>query len=237
MQQGGIFMTKTILVVDDEQEIVDFLKDILLLEGYMVLTALNGTNAIQSLSPDINLIILDVMLPDMDGFDVCREIRKSLSCPILFLSADDTEKSKIQGLMIGGDDYIHKPFSVSELKARIIANLRRVKDFGNIGKDKLLTFENIKINLNTYEVFIKDQPVRFTKTEFDLLKTFALHPQQILTKEQLFDQVWGYNSESDLLTVVEHVKKIRTKLALLDSEYKYIETSWGIGYKWSISKC
>ncbi|MRX72867.1 response regulator [Bacillus lacus] len=230
-------MTKTILVVDDEQEIVDFLKDILLLEGYMVLTALNGTNAIQSLSPDINLIILDVMLPDMDGFDVCREIRKSLSCPILFLSADDTEKSKIQGLMIGGDDYIHKPFSVSELKARIIANLRRVKDFGNIGKDKLLTFENIKINLNTYEVFIKDQPVRFTKTEFDLLKTFALHPQQILTKEQLFDQVWGYNSESDLLTVVEHVKKIRTKLALLDSEYKYIETSWGIGYKWSISKC
>ncbi|WP_394186858.1 response regulator transcription factor [Metabacillus halosaccharovorans] len=234
---GGSIITNTILVVDDEQEIVNFLKEILLLEGYSVVTALNGTSAIEMLTDEISLVILDVMLPDMDGFHVCKEIRKSLSCPILFLSADATEKSKIEGLMIGGDDYIHKPFSISELKARIIANLRRVKNVEDEEQKHVLSFENIKINLKSHEVLVKDQPIRFTKTEFDLLKTFALHPQQVLTKEQLFNQVWGYNSESDLLTVVEHIKKIRTKLSLLDPDYKYIETSWGIGYKWSITKC
>lgn len=208
------------------------------MEGYSIFTALDGASAIRiSLEKKVDLVILDVMLPDMDGFHVCKEIRKSLSCPILFLSANVTEKSKIEGLMIGGDDYILKPFSISELKARIIANLRRVKHFEDKEKKNVLHFQNLKINLSSYEVFMKDQPIRFTKTEFDLLKTFALHPQQVLTKEQLFNQVWGCNSDSDLLTVVEHIKKIRTKLALLDPDYKYIETSWGIGYKWSISKC
>lgn len=220
----------TILIVDDEKDIVNFLKNSLIFEGYDVLVSLNGTDALKQLKKEIDLIILDVMLPDINGFDLCLQIREYFDCPIIFISADNREKSKIEGLMIGGDDYINKPFSIKELKARVVANLRRRNE--NIKKESTLSFGDLKIDLQKYEVSIKNQHIAFTKTEFQLLKTLALHPQQVLTKEQLFNHVWGYTNESDLTTVVEHIKKIRFKLASLDSDYKYIETSWGIGYKW-----
>jgi len=226
---------KTILIVDDEIEIINFLKNALMIEGYDVIVSFNGTDALKQLKEEIDLILLDVMLPDINGFDLCLQIREYFNCPIIFISADSSENSKIEGLMIGGDDFINKPFSIKELKARIIANLRRAKE--DSVSEEVLIFGNLKIDMKKYEVTIKNEVVPFTKTEFQLLKTLALHPKQVLTKEQLFNQVWGYMNDSDLTTVVEHIKKIRFKLGTADSNYKYIETSWGIGYKWVLVKC
>lgn len=153
---------------------------------------------------------------------------------ILFLSADSREQSRIEGLMIGGDDYISKPFSLKELKARIIANLRRATDLKESTKKQALRYGNILIDLQSYEVTSGKQTIHFTKKEFEIVKMLALHSGQVLTKEQLFEKIWGYDNESDISTVVEHMKKIRTKLSMYDKEYTYIQTVWGIGYKWSV---
>ncbi|HFJ9447813.1 response regulator transcription factor [Bacillus tropicus] len=227
-------MTDKILIVDDEEEIVTFIKDSLLMEGYQVLTAFNGSDAINQVNADVSLIILDVMLPDMTGFEICRKIREQLTCPILFLSADGRETSRIEGLMVGGDDYIAKPFSIRELKARIIANLRRAKELEPKNQDHCLMCGNIFINFKKIEVRVNNELIHFTKKEFELLELFSLNPEQVLTKRQIFEKIWGYDNESDILTIVEHIKKIRIKLALHDSQYKYIHTVWGIGYKWSV---
>lgn len=224
----------TILVVDDEEDILTFLADSLAMEGYHVRTALNGQEALRQLDDDVSLVLLDVMLPDMNGFEVCEKIRKSQGCPILFVSADSREQSRIEGLMIGGDDYISKPFSLKELKARIIANLRRT--INREENKQVLKYGNIFIDLQSYEVSSGEQLIHFTKKEFEIVKILALHAGQVLTKEQLFEKIWGYDSESDVSTVVEHMKKIRTKISMYDKEYTYIQTVWGIGYKWSVQR-
>ncbi|KMT50159.1 chemotaxis protein CheY [Bacillus cytotoxicus] len=224
----------TILVVDDEEDILTFLADSLAMEGYHVRTALNGQEALRQLDDDVSLVLLDVMLPDMNGFEVCEKIRKSQGCPILFVSADSREQSRIEGLMIGGDDYISKPFSLKELKARIIANLRRT--INREENKQVLKYGNIFIDLQSYEVRSGEQLIHFTKKEFEIVKILALHAGQVLTKEQLFEKIWGYDSESDVSTVVEHMKKIRTKISMYDKEYTYIQTVWGIGYKWSVQR-
>ncbi|AWC34450.1 response regulator transcription factor [Bacillus cytotoxicus] len=227
-------MAATILVVDDEEDILTFLADSLAMEGYHVRTALNGQEALRQLDDDVSLVLLDVMLPDMNGFEVCEKIRKSQGCPILFVSADSREQSRIEGLMIGGDDYISKPFSLKELKARIIANLRRT--INREENKQVLKYGNIFIDLQSYEVRSGEQLIHFTKKEFEIVKILALHAGQVLTKEQLFEKIWGYDSESDVSTVVEHMKKIRTKISMYDKEYTYIQTVWGIGYKWSVQR-
>lgn len=227
-------MALTILVVDDEEDILTFLADSLAMEGYHVRTALNGQEALRQLDDDVSLVLLDVMLPDMNGFEVCEKIRKSQGCPILFVSADSREQSRIEGLMIGGDDYISKPFSLKELKARIIANLRRT--INREENKQVLKYGNIFIDLQSYEVRSGEQLIHFTKKEFEIVKILALHAGQVLTKEQLFEKIWGYDSESDVSTVVEHMKKIRTKISMYDKEYTYIQTVWGIGYKWSVQR-
>ncbi|PFK37789.1 DNA-binding response regulator [Bacillus cereus] len=227
-------MTDKILLVDDEPDIITFIEDSLVMEGYEVRSALDGKEALQKLDSSIDLIILDVMLPDISGFKVCEKIRESHTCPILFLSADSREQSRIEGLMIGGDDYISKPFSLKELKARIIANLRRATDLKESTKKQALRYGNILIDLQSYEVTSGKQTIHFTKKEFEIVKMLALHSGQVLTKEQLFEKIWGYDNESDISTVVEHMKKIRTKLSMYDKEYTYIQTVWGIGYKWSV---
>ena len=224
----------TILVVDDEEDILTFLADSLAMEGYHVRTALNGQEALRQLDDNVSLVLLDVMLPDMNGFEVCEKIRKSQGCPILFVSADSREQSRIEGLMIGGDDYISKPFSLKELKARIIANLRRT--INREENKQVLKYGNIFIDLQSYEVRSGEQLIHFTKKEFEIVKILALHAGQVLTKEQLFEKIWGYDSESDVSTVVEHMKKIRTKISMYDKEYTYIQTVWGIGYKWSVQR-
>jgi DNA-binding response OmpR family regulator len=223
-----------ILVVDDEPDILTFIEDSLVMEGYEVRSALNGEEALKQLDSSVDLIILDVMLPDMNGFKVCEKMRESYACPILFLSADGSERSRIEGLLIGGDDYISKPFSLKELKARIIANLRRTTELQMMGQKNLLRYGDLVIDLQSYEILLGKEKIHFTKKEYEVVKMLALHAGQVLTKEQLFEKIWGYDSESDVSTVVEHIKKIRTKLSIYDREYTYIQTVWGIGYKWSV---
>ncbi|SDD68285.1 DNA-binding response regulator, OmpR family, contains REC and winged-helix (wHTH) domain [Bacillus wiedmannii] len=227
-------MADKILVVDDEPDILTFIEDSLVMEGYEVRSALNGEEALKKLDSSVDLIVLDVMLPDMNGFKVCEKMRESYACPILFLSADGSERSRIEGLLIGGDDYISKPFSLKELKARIIANLRRTTELQMMGQKNFLRDGDLVIDLQSYEILLGKEKIHFTKKEYEVVKMLALHAGQVLTKEQLFEKIWGYDSESDVSTVVEHIKKIRTKLSVYDREYTYIQTVWGIGYKWSV---
>ncbi|QWI19288.1 response regulator transcription factor [Bacillus wiedmannii] len=227
-------MADKILVVDDEPDILTFIEDSLVMEGYEVRSALNGEEALKQLDSSVDLIILDVMLPDTNGFKVCEKMRESYACPILFLSADGSERSRIEGLLIGGDDYISKPFSLKELKARIIANLRRTTELQIMGQKNFLRYGDLVIDLQSYEILLGKEKIHFTKKEYEVVKMLALHTGQVLTKEQLFEKIWGYDSESDVSTVVEHIKKIRTKLSVYDREYIYIQTVWGIGYKWSV---
>ncbi|MGN4425402.1 response regulator transcription factor [Bacillus cereus group sp. MYBK30-1] len=229
-------MTDKILLVDDEPDILTFIEDSLVMEGYEVRSALNGEEALKKLDSSVNLIILDVMLPDMNGFKVCEKMRESYACPILFLSADSSEQSRIEGLLIGGDDYINKPFSLKELKARIVANLRRTTELQMMEQKHLLRYGSLVIDLQSYEIMLGKEKIHFTKKEYEVVKILALHAGQVLTKEQLFEKIWGYDSESDVSTVVEHIKKIRTKLSGYDRECTYIQTVWGIGYKWSVQK-
>ncbi|CAM3962677.1 DNA-binding response regulator [Bacillus cereus] len=227
-------MAGKVLLVDDEPDILTFIKDSLVMEGYEVRSALSGEEALEKLDSSVDLIILDVMLPDMNGFKVCEKMREFYTCPILFLSADSSEQSRIEGLLIGGDDYINKPFSLKELKARIVANLRRTTELKMMGQKNFLRYGDLVIDLQSYEIILGKEKIHFTKKEYEVVKMLALHTGQVLTKEQLFEKIWGYDSESDVSTVVEHIKKIRTKLGVYDREYTYIQTVWGIGYKWSV---
>ncbi|OPJ59175.1 response regulator transcription factor [Clostridium oryzae] len=225
-----------ILVIDDEEQLVMLLKDTLEENGHEVLTAFDGIEGIEKarMAPDI--IILDVMMPNMDGFELCKKIRDEIACPIIFLSAKASETDRIQGLNIGGDDYIVKPFGLNELMAKIEAHLRREKRAQYINaknKREELFFGKAFIDLRQRTFRVGDCYIEFTKREFDLIEFLALHPGQIFSREQIYERIWGYDAEGDYLTVNEHVKKIRAKLSKVDKDTEYISTVWGIGYKWN----
>lgn len=224
-------MDKSILIVDDEPEIVAFMKDSLQDQGYKVITAYNGDDALASLKYRPSMIILDVMMPGMNGFELCKMLRKSTSCPIIFLSAKDREEDRIQGLLVGGDDYLIKPFSMKELHARVIAHLRREQRQVSLNR-KQLYFGYLMIDLDSYEVHYRNQKIPFTLKEFELIQLFVLHPGQVFSREQIYEQIWGYEAEGDSSTVTEHIKKIRAKLSKYDENSSYISTVWGVGYKW-----
>lgn len=226
-------MKEKILIVDDEEEIISFLKDSLEEDGYEVFTACSGKEAIEKIKIYPDLILLDIMMPDMNGYEVCRTIRDVVSCPIIFLTAKIEEQDIIKGLAIGGDDYIQKPFSLKQLKARINAHLRREKR--NIsGTDKNnLYFKNVSINLKDREIHCNGQLVVLTKKEFDIIEFLAVNCGQVFSKDQIYEKIWGYDAEGDSSSVAEHIKTIRQKLRLLDSKEEYISTVWGVGYKWS----
>lgn len=224
-----------ILIIDDEKEIVDLLKDSLERKGNTVLTAYNGKEGIEKAKEMPDLIVLDIMMPDIDGYEVCRKIRDTVICPIVFLSAKQSEMDRIKGFALGGDDYVVKPFSLKELLARIDAHLRREKRailLNEEGKRALLNFKNITIDLKSREVTVKGNPIGLTKKEFDVLELLSLHPGQVFSKEQIYEKVWGFDAEGDTTTVTEHIKNIRAKIENLDPDTEYIKTVWGIGYKW-----
>ncbi|MDI3310470.1 MAG: response regulator transcription factor [Thermoanaerobacterium sp.] len=224
-----------ILIIDDEKEIADLLKDSLERKGNNVLTAYNGKEGIEKAKEMPDLIVLDIMMPDIDGYEVCRKIRDTVICPIVFLSAKQSEMDRIKGFALGGDDYVVKPFSLKELLARIDAHLRREKRailLNEEGKRALLNFKNITIDLKSREVMVKGNPIGLTKKEFDVLELLSLHPGQVFSKEQIYEKVWGFDAEGDTTTVTEHIKNIRAKIENFDSDTEYIKTVWGIGYKW-----
>ena len=228
-------MDRRILVVDDEEPIVDILKFNLQKEGYKVIEAYDGEEAVRlALETNPDLILLDVMLPKMDGFTVCRKIREKTSIPILMLTAREEEVDKVLGLELGADDYITKPFAIRELMARVKANLRRVTtDLLNVEQSAdvhAVTIGNIGINFERYEVVKDGRVLELTLREFELMKFLAMQPEKIFSREVLLEKVWGYEYYGDVRTVDVTIRRLREKIEDDPSTPKYIITKRGIGY-------
>ncbi|TDT63305.1 response regulator transcription factor [Fonticella tunisiensis] len=225
-----------ILIIDDEEDLVTLLKDSLESRGHIVLAAYDGESGVKKAQEQPDIIILDIMMPGIDGYEVCRKIRDAVFCPIIFLSARQSEADRIKGLALGGDDYLIKPFSLNELLARIDAHLRREKRaifLNNSNKRVLISFGRLSVDLKSRQVNINDNIISLTKREFDILELLLMHPGQVFSKEQIYEKVWGYDAEGDSSTVTEHVKNIRAKIAEFDPDTEYISTVWGIGYRFN----
>lgn len=221
-----------ILIVEDDRNLLDTIKYNLQKEGYKVVTAGDGAEAIAIARLEKpSLIILDIMLPKMDGFEVCRILRKETSTPIIMLTAKTDETDKIVGLEIGADDYISKPFSLRELLARVRAVLRRVKTIEIQPEERLLKIGDIEIDLIRHQVSSGTQIIRLTPKEFDLLAFLARNKGAVFTRDQLLEKVWGYDFAGDTRTVDVHISWLRQKLEANPSNPKYIVTVRGVGYK------
>lgn len=220
-----------ILVVDDEKEITDMLKDYLEGQNYLVYTAHHATEAIEKLNVYPDLILLDVMMPDVSGYELCLQIRDKVQCPILFLTAKVGQEDIIRGLELGGDDYLIKPFKLKELKARIDSHLRR-EERRTESKKSILYHKNCMIDLKSEAVSIKGQDIHVTKKEFELISFLAMNKGQTFSKEQMYERLWGYDVEGESRTITEHIKNIRKKMLEVGKNEEYIKTVWGIGYRW-----
>lgn len=225
-------MDKLILVIEDEAPIVEILKFNLTKSGYRVLAAYDGEEGYRlALSEKPDLILLDVMLPKMDGFEVCKKVREKQSTPIIMLTARDEEVDKVLGLELGADDYCTKPFSVRELLARVKANIRRMSADAPAGdSNELITFRNLTINPSRYEVSKEDKVIDLTLREFELLKFLAMQPGQIFTRETLLEKVWGYEYFGDVRTVDVTVRRLREKVEDNPASPGFIMTKRGVGY-------
>lgn len=222
-------MAYKILIVDDEKMMTELLSDHLQDCGYDTITANGSREAIDMLQKQPDLIILDINMPDMNGLELCKNIRNHINCPIIFVTARIAEQDKINGLQYGGDDYITKPFSLNELSARVAAHLRR--DERNKNKMAVLTSNNLIVNLSERTVYYCDTLIPFSKREFDLIEFLITNANQVFDKERIYEAVWGFDAEGDNNVVKEHIRKIRAKLNEVTGQ-DYIETIWGVGYKW-----
>lgn len=223
-----------VLIVEDEDAIAEIERDYLELSGFDVTLASDGKEGHDiALKEDFDIIILDIMLPGMDGFDICKEIRKEKDIPIIMVSAKKEDIDKIRGLGIGADDYMTKPFSPSELVARVKAHLARYERLltNNKPENETIEIRGIKIDKTARRVFVNGEEKSFTTKEFDLLTFLAEHPNHVYTKEELFREIWDMDSIGDIATVTVHIKKIREKIEADTSNPQYIETIWGVGYR------
>ncbi|SHJ97577.1 response regulator transcription factor [Paramaledivibacter caminithermalis] len=224
-----------ILVVDDAEEILNLLIKYLEREGYKVDSALDGQEGLQLFRRNkYHLIILDVMMPKIDGIELCKRMRNETNAPIVMLTAKDDEIDKVLGLRIGADDYITKPFSMTEFIARINAHLRRylVLSSGlNNQDDSTLAFGNLKIDLKSYTVYRGSKEIKLTAKEFELLRFFVNNPNQVFTKAQIFKNVWDDTYIEDDNTVMVYIRRLRKKIEQNPNKPKFIQTVWGIGYK------
>lgn len=226
-------MSHKILVVDDDLNICELLKLYLENDGYTVITANDGkaaVDAFEAKSPD--LVLLDIMLPKMDGWQVCREIRKTSSAPIIMLTAKGETFDKVLGLELGADDYVTKPFEAKEVMARVKAVLRRTKGDGddNTNEKKTVIYDNLEINIVNYELKVKGVAVDTPPKELELIYHFASNPNRVYTRDQLLDEVWGFDYYGDSRTVDVHVKRLREKLEGVSDKWA-LKTVWGVGYK------
>ena len=216
-----------ILVTDDEKDIVLLISRYAEHEGHTVDTAGSGEEAVRlCVQNDYDVVIMDIMMPDMDGFELCDQIRSLVDCPIIFLTAKTQESDIVRGLGIGGDDYITKPFGTNELLARVNAHLRR----DNREKKYAISISGIIFHINAKETEVNGNKLPLTKSEYEICEYLALHRGQVFSKEQIYEAVFGFEGESDDSVIATHVKNIRSKLAAV--KLSPIETVWGVGYKW-----
>lgn len=218
-----------ILIVDDEQSILDMLKLQLEFENYIVYTATNAKDALQTLSCFPDIILLDINMDGMNGLDLCVSIREFISVPIIFLTARVSEQDKVNGLMVGGDDYITKPFSMNELLARLSAHLRREQRSHVRAKTKFS--EGLVIDYSERSVFIKGKQIELSNKEFEIIQLLSMNAGQVFDREKIYEKIWGIDGAGDNVVIKEHIRKIRLKFAE-HTEKTYITTVWGVGYKW-----
>ena len=226
-----------ILIVEDEEAIADLEKDYLELSGFQVEVATDGETGLKrAMEGEFDLYILDLMLPGVDGFDICRQIRNEKNTPIIMVSAKKDDIDKIRGLGLGADDYMTKPFSPSELVARVKAHLARYYRLTGSAMEanKIIEIRGLKIDTPVRRVWVNWEEKTFTTKEFDLLTFLASHPNHVYTKEELFREIWDMESIGDIATVTVHIKKIREKVELDTSNPQYIETIWGVGYRFKV---
>ena len=226
-----------ILIVEDEEAIADLEKDYLELSGFQVEVATDGETGLKrAMEGEFDLYILDLMLPGVDGFDICRQIRNEKNTPIIMVSAKKDDIEKIRGLGLGADDYMTKPFSPSELVARVKAHLARYDRLTGSAMEanKIIEIRGLKIDTTARRVWVNGEEKTFTTKEFDLLTFLASHPNHVYTKEELFREIWDMESIGDIATVTVHIKKIREKVELDTSNPQYIETIWGVGYRFKV---
>ena len=226
-----------ILIVEDEVAIADLEKDYLELSGFEVEIENDGKSGLErALNEDFDLFILDLMLPEVDGFEICRQIREKKNTPILMVSAKKDDIDKIRGLGLGADDYVTKPFSPSELVARVKAHLARYERLigSNVPENDIVEIRGIRIDKTARRVWVNGEEKQFTTKEFDLLTFLAEHPNHVFTKEELFREIWDMESIGDIATVTVHIKKSREKIELNTAKPQYIETIWGVGYRFKL---
>lgn len=228
---------KRILIIEDDHVIAEVQKDYLEANGFSVDIASSGNKGLQmALNGAYDLILLDLMLPHTDGFEICRQVRKVLNIPILIVSAKKEDVDKIRGLGMGADDYIIKPFSLGELVARVKAHLSRFERLvGSVErKTEEIRIRGIVIDKRSRKVFVNGKEVLLTSKEYDLLLLFVTHPNQVFSKEQIFERIWGMDSLGDMATVTVHVSKLREKIELDPTNPQYIQTIWGVGYRFNL---
>ena len=226
-----------ILIIEDEEAIADLEKDYLELSGFAVEIEERGdTGLTRALAEDFDLIILDLMLPGMDGFEICRQIRQEKNIPVIMVSAKKDDIDKIRGLGLGADDYMTKPFSPSELVARVKAHMARYERLVGSGvqENEIIEIRGIKIDKTARRVWVNGEEKAFTSKEFDLLTFLAQNPNHVFTKEELFSKIWDMESIGDIATVTVHIKKIREKIEFNTAKPQYIETIWGVGYRFKV---
>ena len=226
-----------ILIVEDEVAIAELEKDYLELSGFDVVMQHTGDAGLKAaLNEDFNLIILDLMLPNVDGFEICKKVREKKNTPIIMVSAKKEDIDKIRGLGLGADDYMTKPFSPSELVARVKAHLARYERLVGSGvkANEIIEIRGIKIDKTARRVYVNGEEKAFTTKEFDLLTFLAQNPNHVFTKEELFKKIWDMDSIGDIATVTVHIKKIREKIEFNTAKPQYIETIWGVGYRFKV---
>ncbi len=227
-------MNRKILIVEDDENILRLETDYLEANDFTVTSATNGNDGLElALAGGFDLIMLDIMLPGTDGLEICKRVRKTSNVPILLVSAKRDDIDKIKGLGFGADDYIVKPFSPSELVARVIAHINRYERLTSAPQEAIHTIEKgpLKIDKDSRRVFVNGNEISFTNKEFDLLACLAEKPDKIFSKEELFEKIWQYDSMGETSTVTVHVNRIRDKLFAADKNFEYVNTVWGKGYR------
>jgi DNA-binding response OmpR family regulator len=230
----GLDMNRFILIADDHEGILDILKSYVIKEGYTPILAHDGEETLKlfmEYSP--LLLLLDVMMPKKDGFQVCQEIRKTSNVPIIMITAKGEDVDRILGLDIGADDYVVKPFSPGEVMARIRAVLRRL-DLSEEEKTNIIRYSGLELNILDYEVKINGQPINLTKKEIEILWLFASNPGRVFSRDNLLNSIWGYDYFGDARTVDTHIKRLRGKIDLPETSSWDIRTIWGVGYKFEV---